>query len=284
MALRRGFIDHLDYGSGASTTATVGRVLSGTWEIDDGGDYDYSIGGYSASRDGMVSAKGNATFLVTNSCKTVLGLALRASITANSLTDCVFQAGTSSEAYQMLSSHIDSLKLTGRVNQSVQAEISWVSRAPSVVAVPTWKSYDTGAPFQWFQGTCTIGGSAYTMQDFSIDLNNNVTAHTSLDVKSANSQRLPEELVDGNEIISATFTVAVPITSTIMDDPFADNITFTNDISLAFVNASSETFTITMADLKLKSWSKPFAAGGDVVYWTLTMEPLPNTASGLTLA
>jgi hypothetical protein len=276
MAFRRGLLQYLDYGVGASTTATVGRTMSGSWDIDDGSDEDLTITGQSVAREGMVQATGNATLLVTNSAKTLIATAKRASVTS-AMSALTFEGGvTGFAAYRMTGCKITSLALSCRRDQHLQAAISWMALTPSQIAVPTWKALDSGGPFKWFQGVCTLNGSAYQLQDFTVTLTNTISPESSLDQGSAGSLRLPEELVELVEKVTVAMTVAQPLTSTVLDDVYADVASYSQAASLVFTNAASQTATITLSNLKLKSWSDPFEAAG-VIYMGLQLEGLTNS-------
>jgi len=282
MAFRQGFIQHLDYGTSPTASATVGKVVSGTMAYDSAGGFAMSIGGVADVQDGMVNATGSATFMPTNA--TFLANALRTSPTSSDLTELVFLGGTSSEAYSHDDAKINTLRLSCSVGQLLQAEVAWIAKAPSQVAVPTWKAYDTGSPFAWHQGTTvTLEGGSYQLREFSIEVNNNCTAETSLDTKSANSQRLPEEVLEGNEEVSGSFTTAVPISSSIMDDIYGDTRSFTNTAALVFTNGTGA-LTITVDNMACRTHKMPFQPAGEIILFETTFHCKMNDASAIAIS
>jgi hypothetical protein len=282
MALRRGYITALEYGESPTTTATVGKVMSGGMDFDSNSDFVFSIGGVADSQDGIVNVTGSANILVTSDSTAFLAHALRSSPTANSLTELVFIGGTSSEAYKHDGAKINSVRLSCSVGQSLQAEIGWLAKTPSEIAVPTYKAYDTGTVYQWFQGACTIEDGAYSMRSFTVELGNNCTAESSLDSKSTNVKRHPEEILEGNEIVTGSFTFGVPLSSGIIDDTWLDTRSFTYTASLAFTN-SVNTLTITVDNMAINTHRMPFAPAADIIVYEASFQCKPNDASALTI-
>jgi len=284
MALRTGFVQGLDYGVGASVTATVGKVSGGSWENDTALDYLFSLSGAADAQYGMVGATGTATFAPTSA--TLMALALRASITSPSLSDLTFQGGDTTSKFKHVNAKINRLTLEGRVGQPLMSTIEWIARTPSQITGAAFESVDTGSIMQWYQGVCTINSLTYSMQSFSITVENNITPYSSLDTATTDSQRLPEELVIGAERVRGSFEIGVPPTANVelgFDDSWADAPVATQDASLAFTNAAATTVTIALAGMTISRWSMPFVPDG-VAFATVEMECKPNTANSIAIS
>jgi len=146
--------------------------------------------------------------------------------------------------------------------------MSWLATTPDAVAVPTWGAHHTGNPFAWHQGVCTVGGSALSMQDFSVEVTNNLTAHGSLDSKSAGSQRIADEITGHNVDYTFSCTVHVPPGSGNIDN-WGDAATVSSVASLAFTSATPTTLTLALTNLGLKTWKMNFVKSDGVASWTL---------------
>jgi len=284
MALRTGFVQGLDYGEGASVTATAGKVTGGSWETDTGLDYLFSLSGAADAQYGMVGATGTATFAPT--AATLMALALRASVTTPTLTDLTFEGGDTTSKFRHVSSKINRLTLEGRIGQPLMSTIEWISRTPSQITGAGYQTVDAGAILQWYQGVCTLNGATYSMQSFSVTVENNLTPYSSLDTATAAAQRHPEELVIGAERVRGSFELGVPPGTAVsagLDDGWADAPTATNGASLAFTSATPVTVTITLANMTLTRWSVPWVADG-VAFYTVEFEATPNTAGAIGIA
>ena len=154
MALRTGFVQGLDYGVGASVTATAGKVNGGSWENDTALDYLFSLSGKADAQYGMVGATGTATFAPT--AATLPALALRASVSAPSLSDLTFEGGDTTSKFRHVNAKINRLTMEGRIGQPLMSTIEWIARTPSAIAGAAYQTVDTGAILQWYQGVCTI--------------------------------------------------------------------------------------------------------------------------------
>jgi len=285
MALRTGIIQGLDYGVGASVTATIGKVTGGTWATDASLDWLVSIGGGVDAQWGMVGCTGTATFQPT--AVGILSSGLRATMTSPSLSDLTFEGGTTSEKFRHANAKINRMVLEAGVGSALQATVDWVARTPSQPSAAAFQTADAGAIFQWFQGVCTINSATYSMQNFSVTVENNLTPHSSLDTATTDSQRFPEELVIGSERVSGTFNIGVPPGTTAtagLGEPWADIPDITSSASLAFTSATPTTLTIALAGMSIKSWSMPWVGPGDIVMYTLEFDAKPDQAAAIAIS
>lgn len=286
MAVRSGFVDYLDWGAGASTSASVGKVTGGSWDIDGKIEWVTTMGGVAHLKAGMVAATCSATFTPAGTdAETLLNYAIRATPTSPTLTDLCLQGGTSSEAFQFLNTKVNRLSLKCSVESQLEATMDFVARTPSAIAVPSWRAANTLNPFNWWGGTCTIGGAAYTMQDFTVNIDNRIRAYSSLDTKSADTRRFPEELVVGVDEVTGSFSTAVPLGSGPMVEPWVDDPDQTVAFSLALTNLGTggQTLTITGANFVMTGWSMPFVTPDDIVITKFEYSGKPNTSGTIAI-
>ncbi len=128
------------------------------------------------------------------------------------------------------------------------------------------------APFTWQDAAVTIGTQALSCQDFSVKLENGLRHSSSLDVKTAGSERIPEEIVIGSEKVSASFTVrGLPA-----------GINFTDDVPTLPITASIvigngyTTKTLTLRDLYIKPWGIEILKGDEIHDFKLECESRYN--------
>ena len=271
------YVEYDDQGS--STFYTPGHVDGGSFNNDAAHEWEYAMGGVATPGLGLVDASGSVDFRPTDA--TFINKALRSTLTGQP-SSLVFETGTDSEAYKHEYAKIASLSLSGAVNARLSASASWIAMTPSQIAVPSWGSRHSGDPFHWYQGTVTVSGGAYTMTEFSVEVNNNVRAFGSLDEASAGSLRHPEEVIAFQEEVSMTCTVNVPLGSNAMD--VWDDAPPTGLVaSLAFTSAAPTTLTIALANLTLTGWQKAYQVN-DIVAWALTLTGQPNTADTIAIS
>lgn len=284
MAQTTGFLQHLQYGVGASTTATVGKVTGGDWGPHDSQmDYEYSIGGIPSPKLGAFGPEGSCTFWPT--AAGILASAKRSTYSSAAPPALTFEGGDSSYAFRHSTAYIDTLGLACVApDGKLQATLGWKAITPASIAVPSYFADDTGSEFHWFAAVCTLGGASCTMQSFKVDLNNNLRGGTSLDGGSSGSQRLWEELQCGNETIAGNFVVGVPPSTMAVAEAWDDMPDATVAASLAFTNALSETLTITLANLSIKTWAFNYVGPDAFRYFTIDYIGKPNASDTLTIA
>lgn len=268
MARRSGFLQYFEWSqAGQNSYAVPGKITGGSYSNDGVVSYATAQGGISDMELGIVVPSGSVEFDVTDTSSGLIAYAFRSSYTS-ALSGIDVQCGTSLDGYKHATAYVNRLRLSSRVGGRLSATVEWQALTPSTIAVPTWAARDTAAPFQWFDGVCTIGGAAYSLQDFSVDMNNNCQAYSSLDQGSAGSLRLPEEILGHDESVTARATIAVPLSPTGLGEPWADYPGEAGTLSLAFTDANSNTCTIALGNASLNSWEMPFVTSKDVVLWT----------------
>ena len=277
MALSTGFITRLDYGAGAATTATVGKVISGEMRQLSNVDYDLSQGGSADPRYGMIEAAGNATFLPT--VDTFLAYGIRSGTTSPSMTTLCFEGGNSTQAFQHKNANIQRLALECAVGQTLQATVEWIARTPAQIAVPSWNSVDAGETLQWYRGTTMTvdGGTSLALRDFRVEVTNGLVPETSLDAKSALSMRFPEEIRVGPDTIRGSFTAGVAPGSGRLAQAWAD-VPSVCGASIIMTNVAAKTLTITLGNLRVDRWSLAFVTPDQVSYYRCEYTGLPLQA------
>jgi len=261
--------------AGSSTFYVPGHVDDVTYDNDGGLEWETGMGGVATEARGVVVPSGTVNFRPVDG--TFLNKCLRAGWTANP-SPLIIRVGTSSEAYTHNYAYCQTLSIKGSVNSRLSASMSWLALTPDTVEVPTWTAYSTGNPFGWHQGVCTVNDAALSMQDFTIDLNHNLQAHTSLDSKSADSQRIADEITAHNMELSFTATVHVPMSSESIEN-WGDTPTSSSSASLAFTSATPTTLTIAVSNLTLPKWTYNGTPSDNVASWTLNFSGKTNASN-----
>ena len=278
--MARRILEYFEYDDQGSTTFfTPGHIDGGSFDVDGGLDWETHMGGIPTEDNQLVAPGGSVSFLPTTA--TFLAKCLRASWTS-SLQALHLRCGTSSEAYNHQNAKCSRLRLEGRVGQRLSATVDWMAITPGNIAVPSWNAHHSGNPFHWHQGVCTFNSAALSMQDFSLEVNNNLQPYSSLDSKSAASQRHADEIIPHNETVTVSTTVHVPPGSNLninWGDAPADHVA-----SLVFTSVTPTTLTIALANLRLKSWKQGLVRSDGVVPWTLDYVGKPNTANTVAIS
>lgn len=265
--------------TGESSYATPGHIDGGSFDTGGALEYETGMGGIPTEAYGMIEPSGSVDFRPTSA--TFLAKCMRTSWTG-ALAPLILRVGTNSEAYTHDYAYCDSLTLKGSVNSRLSATVAWKALQAAQIAVPTWTAHHTGNPFAWHQGTVTVNGAALNMQDFTLTVNNNLQVHSSLDTKSAGSQRVPEEVTAHNETVTFSCSVQVPPASNYLanwgDQPTAQSA------SLAFTSATPTTLTIALANLQLQNWKVALVKSDGVVVWSLDFIGKPNTTNTVAIS
>jgi len=274
--MARRVAQYMDWDDAGSTTWYVpGHVDSVTYDNDGGLAWETGMGGVATEARGVVVPSGSVTWRPID--VTFLNKCVRTGWTSNP-SALIIRVGTSSEAYTHNYAYCQTLSIKGSVNSRMSATMSWLALTPASVVVPTWTAYSTGNPLAWHQGTCTVNSAQLSMQDFTIDLNHNLQAHTSLDAKSAASQRIADEITAHNMELSFTCTVHVPMTTGTLNN-WSDTPTSSSTASLAFTSATPTTATIALTNLSLQKWTYNGTPSDSVASWTLNFIGKTNTTS-----
>lgn len=129
-------------------------------------------------------------------------------------------------------------------------------------------------PYAWSKGAATINSGAYGMQSWWAELNNNLKAETSQDVKAANSQRYPEIIEIGNEIVTAGFVLKTPLGI----DLGADQPGLPITAAFEFTNGYSTT-TLDLRTLYYTEEPVPLESGDATITWDIDCESAHNALS-----
>jgi len=264
---------------GSSTWYNPGHIDGGSFDNEGGLAWEMGMGGVPTEDNQMIAPSGSVSFRPTTA--TFLAKCLRSTWTSNP-SALVIRCGTASEAYQHDYAYCSRLRLEGSVGARLSATMDWMAITPSAIAVPTWTAHHTGNPFHWSQGTVTVNDAALSMQDFSVEVNNNLEAFSSLDVKSATVQRHPEEIIAHNITVTMSCTVHVPPSSAYL--PNWTDAPANQAASLAFTSVTPTTLTIALANLRLTNWKQGLVRSDGVVPWTLDYEGKPNTSNTISVS
>ena len=278
--MARRTIAYIDYDDqGQTTFHSIGHVDSGSFDNDGGVDWEISMGGVATEDNQVVAPSGSVTFRPTDAV--LMALCLRTTWTGT-LAPLHIRVGTGSEAYEHQYAYCSRLRVEGRVGQRISATMDWIAITPDYIAVPTWTAPHTGNPLHWHQGVCTVNDAALTMQDFSLEINNNLRVHTSLDSKSAASQRIADEITAHMESVTFSCTAHLPPATGYVSN--WGDAPANQAASIVFTSATPTTVTIALANLRLKNWKQGLVRSDDVVPWTLDYVGKPNTANTVSIS
>lgn len=267
---------------GSSTFYTPGHVDGGSFDNEAAIEWETGMGGIATVAYGMVAPSGSVTFRPT--ATTFLAKCLRATW-SSALSPLIIRCGTPSEAYHHDYAYCNTLSLTGSVNARLSATMSWMAITPDTIAVPgSWTAHHSGNPFAWHQGVTTVNNAALNMQDFTLEINNNLQAHSSLDSKASGSQRLAEEITAHNETVTLSCTVQIPPASANYMENWGDAASVAQSASLAFTSATPTTLTIALANLGLNNWKMNYVKSDGVVSWTLDFVGQTNVANTVSIS
>ena len=264
---------------GASTYYTPGHIDGGSFDNEANVDWETGMGGVATPTYGMVAPAGTVDFRPTNT--TFLAKCLRATWTAPA-TPLIIRVGTASECWTHDNAYCNTLTLNAGMNSRLSATMAWMAITPASAAVPSpIPAFHSGNPFHWFQGALVVNSAALSMQDFTLTLNHNLQAHSSLDGKSTNTQRLAEEITAHNMTWTFSCNVQVPPGSNYLAN-WADLANTTMTASLPFTSATPTTMTWALTGLALKNWKMNFVKSDGVVSWALDFMGQTNTGITLT--
>jgi len=264
---------------GSSTYYTPGHIDDGSFDNDGGLAWETGLGGVATPDNQMVAPSGSVTFRPTSS--TFIAKCMRASWTSD-LSGLILRVGTSSEAFSHDYAYCSRLSLQCSVGQRLAATMDWMATTPDAIAVPTWGAWHSGDPYHWHQGVATVNSAALNMQDFTLEVNNNLQPHSSLDSKSAGSQRLPEEITAHNETVTFSCTVQIPPGSNYIEN--WGDAPANHSASLVFTSVAPSTMTISLANLRLRNWRQGLTRSDGVATWTLDYEGQPNAANTVSIS
>lgn len=257
---------------GSTTYYSPGHIDGGSFDNDGGISWETGMGGVATEVNEMIAPTGSVDFRPTDG--TFLNKCLRSTWTANP-SALHIRCGTDSEAYQHQYAYASRLQLKCSVGQRLSATMDWMAVTPGQIAVPTWTAWATGNPFHWHQGVITVNSAELSMQDFTLDIGHNLTPHSSLDEKTAGSQRHAEEITAHNITWTFSCTVHVPPSSNYMsnwgDAPSA------HSGSVVLTSVTPTVLTTTLTNMRLKNWRMGLVRNDGVVSWVLDYEGKTNT-------
>ncbi len=133
----------------------------------------------------------------------------------------------------------------------------------------------TGSPFTWYQAATLVCGLARKCQDASYEIDNQLDPETSLDGTNDEGQkRDPEDLGIGEEIVSASATIWVPLADSVRGNR-ADDIGTSNSLQTVFTR-SGDTLTILAQNMANSQYSQGVQVGGNRVSYDVAMRAKPN--------
>jgi len=152
--------------------------------------------------------------------------------------------------------------------------------ATTGVATPNYDS--GGTTFEWYRGYVQADGSTFGCRSLKITVANNLIPVYDLSAKSTGSLRYPVALVAGPQQVTAT--AEYQAWPTHGNDLEGDELTTETIVAVAVNNASSPaTYTFTLTDAKVISWSTAPVANNALKIYTVNYELDENDSSGLTI-
>ena len=209
----------------------------------------------------------------TTDSKALLQYAIRS---AGALTALKFKGGVdTTNGYDFLqeTAYINQLRVSGTINGPLVAALDILSTAETEAAVG-------GAPialgsnlYPWEAAVITVGGAAVKVQSFDFSVNNNMTAYSSLDSKSAAAKRIPVGISPpGNEEINLSVNCLEKMTWGVGEDTPAVNlaavITYTLGTSIVFTFASLA---------HVGDRAMPFVTDTGLVIWKYDLLGIPGS-------
>ncbi|NMC35295.1 MAG: hypothetical protein GYA36_22985 [Veillonellaceae bacterium] len=235
------------------------------------------IGGQSLKVRPMVEPAGNATTVVQSigliSCikpaavgnlptliKKIQGGGIGDEHAANLQTDC----------------YLSSLKLSCEVGGLLLATYEWLALDEESVAITSPAAKQTNSPVAWHTGSVFIDGAAYKCIGWEVTATTGIAQKTSLDAKTAGSQRMPEWMEPGPFQVSLSARFRLPLGIDLRADrPDAIGFKFTGQDA----GATPKTFTLDLTGgdkLDPGASAAELVASADEAVWSLTAKSTKN--------
>lgn len=273
-----GLIQFLDWGTGSTVNASIGKVTGGDMTPDSNLQHREGIGANDHIVGGPITLGGNATVQLQS--ESILSYAIRSGFTSPSLTALSFAGGKQAAGRKHTGCYINTLGLTCSVGEALAASIAWLGTGQDVYTTAA-TAHSSDVTWEWFTATATIAGSAARqVTSWEISLNNNVEPVWTLDTSTAGQMRLPDALHIGSQEITFKCDVLVQPDATDIGDILGDTLATNSTASLVVKGGTSgtDTMTIALSNLSRKSAAIPFVVGGGLVTYSLEFECKKNAS------
>jgi len=268
-----GLQQFLDYGVGASITATCGKVTSGEVGPNDSAlVHREGIGAQDDVVGGAVAFGGNQTFTVES--ELLLAYALRSSFTTPSLTDLTFAGGKNLAGRQHTGAKIDTLALHCAFNEGLTADIAWLATSDAAYATAP-KGYNSDKTWEWGGASAVMPDSMnLQVQSWDLNINNNLSLQYYQDTSKSGARRWPDAIHVGSQEVTLRADVLVQPDATIIDDIIGDTlgVALTATLTLLGGTSGTDTMTIALTSLSRKSAPVPLSAGGGLITYSMEWE------------
>ncbi len=187
----RGTVQYcMDYVAGTPPTVTAfGIVREGGYAINPNIELYTGIGGQAKAEGGIVESRVGA--VCVEPLKTWISGALRSSVT-NVVPAKTLVFGNSDQEWTLTGCQPDTMKVTWAVNEPLTVGWEWLGLEPSQTEVgDTQEAVTGGVTDPWSEADVLIATADYDCQRFEFTLKNNAAYHSSLDLRSDGSKRLP---------------------------------------------------------------------------------------------
>jgi hypothetical protein len=277
---------YLDWGTGSSTSASVGLVVGGDAPGAPDSPINHREGIYAQDvmAGGMLEYNRSFDFLPrgTNDA-TLIGYALRSSFTAPTLTDLCFEGGHASEhGWKHTGCKIDEIELTQAVGDALQCSLTYQGTGGTRQDSPSPQSAETGKTYEWFKSDVAIDAGNYDVQEITVTVANNLEVYSDLDSKSENSERKPTGIKVGSEVVTCSLVMLTPANHSTLFDLDADDIDTDIDVVWTASNGTRD-LTITLSNLACSANPQPFQAPDGLVVWNVELEAERNTSGVISI-
>ncbi len=245
------------------------KVDSGEIGFDQSVEHLTGTGGQDSTVYSMIEPKGNAeTWL-----QSTMLLACVTKAAANGLPTVIatLDGGILAEDMkQQTDCYINSCKLSCEVGGAVKAAYDWLALGMTTSAVtvaPAAKA--NNLMLLWHGANVVIDTVTHSCQSWESTLENGLKLHTSLDGKTAGTQRMPEAITPGNQKVTLTAEFkALPTVDLLVDIP----ATVTFGFSAVNTEGSAKTFRHTVGALHPVSLPTKIVSGEGEVTWSMELE------------
>ena len=178
--------------------------------------------------------------------------------------------GATTEAKKQTNCYLTSAKLACEVGGVLTADYEWLALDEEKVTIASAATEQANSVVVWHTGSVLLGGAGYKCIGWEATASTGVTAKTSLDAKSAGSQRLPEWADPGNFEVALTARFRTPLGIDLSSDTVS---TVAFKFTGVDAEATPKTFTLDLTGGSgLHLTSAPLELGGaaDEVVWSLS--------------
>jgi len=176
-------------------------------------------------------------------------------------------------AYDLQTAYVDRIRVScGGQGSPIEYEIDFVGLGIANTYVTTVTPNAT-ADYVGYWGAVTLAGAAFEVQDWEVELNNNLRAEGDCDVKINGTRRLPTTIEPGEVAARARLTMKLPLENLGLFDDIPNLPIAT--MSVAIGNGYT-TKTITLRDLWITNRPVPLEESDSNVLFEAELRTTPN--------